>query len=94
MDASGGAGIQPRFFRLFPRELILKNEVKPRDICSGAKVYPDGRKELSRDAAPTPAPLPSQVVIPMVQHIGKPCTPLVKAGESVKLGQRSAMPKA
>ena len=41
-------------------------------------VHPAGRKELSRGAAPTPAPLPSQVVIPMVQHIGKPCTPLVK----------------
>lgn len=51
-------------------------------------VHPAGRKELSRGAAPTPAPLPSQVVIPMVQHIGKPCTPLVKAGESVKLGQK------
>ncbi|MFR8526635.1 MAG: hypothetical protein ACLVDP_06240 [Flavonifractor plautii] len=24
----------------------------------------------------------------MVQHIGKPCTPLVKAGEPVKLGQK------
>ena len=33
-------------------------------------VHPAGRKELSRGAAPTPAPLPSQVVIPMVQHIG------------------------
>ena len=51
-------------------------------------VHPAGRKELSRGAAPTPAPLPSQVVIPMVQHIGKPCTPLVKAGEPVKLGQK------
>ncbi|MBR1810683.1 MAG: electron transport complex subunit RsxC [Clostridia bacterium] len=31
---------------------------------------------------------PPQVVIPMVQHIGAPCTPLVKAGERVLAGQK------
>ncbi|RCX16273.1 electron transport complex protein RnfC [Anaerobacterium chartisolvens] len=33
-------------------------------------------------------PLPSRVVIPMLQHIGAPCTPLVKKGDSVLVGQK------
>ncbi len=51
-------------------------------------VHPAGRKELSADVPPTPCPPPKQVVIPLQQHIGKPCTPLVKAGDMVKMGQR------
>ena len=31
---------------------------------------------------------PAQVVIPMVQHIGAPCKPLVAKGDYVKLGQK------
>lgn len=32
-------------------------------------------------------PVPAKVVIPMQQHIGAPCTPCVKVGDSVKVGQ-------
>ena len=32
--------------------------------------------------------MPKQVVIPMLQHIGAPCTPLVKVGDTVKRGQK------
>lgn len=31
---------------------------------------------------------PEKVVIPMIQHIGAPCTPLVKQGDTVKVGQK------
>ena len=31
---------------------------------------------------------PEQVVIPMAQHIGAPCKPLVKKGDYVKMGQK------
>ncbi|NLM11215.1 MAG: electron transport complex subunit RsxC [Clostridiaceae bacterium] len=31
---------------------------------------------------------PEKVIIPMVQHIGAPCTPLVKQGDTVKVGQK------
>lgn len=31
--------------------------------------------------------IPSRVIIPMVQHIGAPCTPTVKKGDLVKVGQ-------
>lgn len=33
-------------------------------------------------------PPPQRVVLPMLQHIGKPCTPLVKVGDHVKVGQK------
>jgi electron transport complex protein RnfC len=33
-------------------------------------------------------PLPSKVIIPMVQHIGAPCVPLVKKGDRVLAGQK------
>ncbi|MBQ4312671.1 MAG: RnfABCDGE type electron transport complex subunit C, partial [Clostridia bacterium] len=32
-------------------------------------------------------PLPSKVVISMQQHVGPPCEPLVKAGDTVEVGQ-------
>ena len=47
-------------------------------------IHPEGHKALSRGAAPIPAPLPAQVVLPMVQHIGAACTPVVKVGDEVK----------
>lgn len=31
-------------------------------------------------------PLPSRVVLPMQQHIGAPCTPVVKKGDTVMVG--------
>ncbi len=51
-------------------------------------IHPQGRKELSRRGIPTPAPIPAQVVIPMQQHIGAPGIPLVKPGDTVRLGQK------
>ena len=32
---------------------------------------------------------PPQVVIPMAQHIGAPCKPLVSVGDYVKMGQKT-----
>ncbi len=34
-----------------------------------------------------PMPAPEKVYIPMSQHIGAPCTPVVKVGDAVKTGQ-------
>ena len=51
-------------------------------------IHPEGHKDLSRGGAPVPAPLPVQVVLPMVQHIGAACTPLVQVGDQVKMGQK------
>lgn len=33
-------------------------------------------------------PVPDQVIIPLLQHTGSSCTPLVKVGDSVKTGQK------
>ncbi len=35
-------------------------------------------------------PPPEQVVLPMQQHVGPPCTPTVKVGDSVLIGQKIA----
>jgi electron transport complex protein RnfC len=50
-------------------------------------IHPPERKELSREASLSPVKPPKTVVIPMSQHIGAPCKPLVEIGEEVKLGQ-------
>ena len=51
-------------------------------------VHPAGRKQRSSEAPITPIPAPKTVVIPMSQHIGAPCQPLVKKGDTVTLGQK------
>ncbi|MDO5724889.1 MAG: electron transport complex subunit RsxC [Tissierellia bacterium] len=44
-------------------------------------------KEFSEGAAVTNAQIPSIVYIPMSQHVGAPCEPIVKKGDYVKVGQ-------
>lgn len=51
-------------------------------------VHPAGRKELSADTPPTPVSAPAQVAVPLQQHVGKPCAPLVSVGDKVKMGQK------
>ena len=46
-------------------------------------VHPAYRKELSATAAPSDTVVPQQVVIPLLQHIGAPCRPLVAVGDRV-----------
>ena len=50
-------------------------------------VHPPGNKELSQGGAIVPV-VPKQVTIPLQQHIGVPCQPLVGVGERVLLGQK------
>ena len=50
-------------------------------------IHPPGNKDLSAGAVPGNVN-PRQVVIPMQQHIGVPCIPLVKVGDKVLLGQK------
>ena len=51
-------------------------------------IHPKDKKKLSADNTRLGAVKPGQVVIPMVQHIGAPCQPLVSVGDKVKLGQK------
>ena len=51
-------------------------------------IHPDDMKALSCEIAAQPFPAPEEVVIPLSQHIGAPCKPLVKKGDHVLLGQK------
>ncbi|MBE5766158.1 MAG: electron transport complex subunit RsxC [Clostridiales bacterium] len=51
-------------------------------------VHPKYNKEMSTGVTEFKTITPRQVVIPMQQHIGAPCTPLVKVGDKVKWGQK------
>lgn len=51
-------------------------------------VHPAGWKQLSCDEPIQAFPAPKTVVIPMSQHIGAPCVPLVKVGDCVTAGQK------
>lgn len=50
-------------------------------------IHPDDQKAQTAHCVPRPGPLPEQVVIPLLQHIGVPCRSLVRPGERVRLGQ-------
>ena len=49
-------------------------------------IHPKYNKEMSKKRPELRTIEPDTVVIPMVQHIGVPCTPLVKVGDRVKKG--------
>jgi electron transport complex protein RnfC len=51
-------------------------------------VHAPDRKEQTRNKAIETLPAPSRVVIPLHQHTGAPCEPLVKEGDAVALGQK------
>lgn len=50
-------------------------------------VHPPGRKEATAGRAIEPMAVPSTLVLPMSQHLGAPCKPLVAKGDRVKRGQ-------
>ncbi len=49
-------------------------------------IHPADRKG-TEDCATQTVPVPGQVFIPMVQHIGAACLPTVKKGDAVRVGQ-------
>jgi len=51
-------------------------------------VHPKGYKALTGQQAVQEFPEPDMLVIPMSQHIGAPCQPLVKKGDAVTVGQK------
>ena len=52
--------------------------------------HPPESKELTAERRIQPGPAPKQVTLMLSQHIGAPCEPLVKKGETVTLGQKVA----
>ncbi len=51
-------------------------------------IHPKYNKEMSTGITSFHTITPKQVVIPMQQHIGAPCTPLVQEGDTVLRGQK------
>ncbi len=51
-------------------------------------IHPKYKKEMSTQAVDLPVLDPEIVVIPLQQHIGAPCEPLVQAGDRVLVGQK------
>lgn len=50
-------------------------------------VHPDDRKRYTASKEIQVAPIPEKVIIPVRQHIGAPCSPIVAVGDLVKKGQ-------
>lgn len=63
----------------------LRFPTRPYRTHGGAHV-PHHKNTSSVESVVMPAP--DTVIIPMVQHIGAPCTPLVKKGDHVYMGQK------
>lgn len=53
-------------------------------------VHPDDRKDATRNKPIEKLPPPARLVIPMEMHIGSPCEPLCKMGQSVFMGEKIA----
>lgn len=51
-------------------------------------VHPPQCKGLAADRPIEIAPRPKKLIIPLLQHIGLPCTPLVKKKQTVSFGER------
>jgi electron transport complex protein RnfC len=49
-------------------------------------VHPPEGKEFSKDASIEVLPTPAQVAVPLLQHIGAPCTPVTKPRQEVAMG--------
>lgn len=50
-------------------------------------IHPEGHKELTNGRETLVARVPDKVYIPLSQHIGAPCVPLVTVGDKVKKGE-------
>jgi electron transport complex protein RnfC len=56
-------------------------------------VHPPHHKHYTEHLPLKRAEVPKVVIIPMQQHIGAPCEPIVQVGDEVKLGQKIGEPK-
>lgn len=56
-------------------------------------IHPPEEKHYTEHCKIENAPLPKRAVIPLQQHIGAPCSALVKAKETVLVGQKIGEPK-
>ncbi len=55
-------------------------------------IHPPDKKELAKDRPISEAKPPQRVVIPLIQHLGAPCKPIVTIGQEVKKGEMIGEP--
>lgn len=55
-------------------------------------IHPPDKKELAKDRPISEAKSPQRVVIPLSQHLGAPCKPIVTIGQEVKKGEMIGEP--
>jgi electron transport complex protein RnfC len=90
-------GIKTGLFR-WRKIQIMRSNPKQQPLLSSAPsfagsgtfphgVHPPERKELAENVAIEILPYPEKVVLPLLQHIGAPCTPLVKPKQEVVMGE-------
>ena len=68
--------------------LIPMTPVKLHDFDGG--IHPAENKHQSTSQPIRPVPMPAELVLPLLQHIGNPAQPLVNVGDRVLKGQKIA----
>ena len=76
--------------RLKPLNIIQRGEVKVKMLTFKGGIHPCYYKASTKHAPITKLIAPKELIFPMQQHLGAPCTPLVTVGEHVKKGQKIA----
>jgi len=61
-------------------------------FCHG--IHPPDKKKYSAERPIEVMPFPDKVVLPLLQHIGAPCQPVVKPKDHVRFGERIGIGKA
>ena len=51
-------------------------------------IHPKGNKSYAAHKRVREFPAPDVLIVPLAQHIGAPCLPLVKKGDTVTMGQK------
>jgi electron transport complex protein RnfC len=76
--------------------MIFSNKNNPNHFTGGIPgqgtfshgVHPPQRKEFSADLPIEIVPPPKKLILPLLQHIGLPCRPLVSKKQKVSFGER------
>lgn len=83
--------LRSRFIKINIREV---EELKLDNLTFKGGVHVPHHKRLTEGIPLKRANEPKTVIIPLQQHIGAPCEPLVKVGDRVKVGQKIGQSKA
>lgn len=65
-----------------------------KSVTFSGGIHPPHFKKMTENVPVERAAEPTMVTIPMSQHIGAPCEPIVKPGDKVKIGQKIGEAKA